>query len=427
MSAKGIDKTRTLDRVRKAKLSLKEGERAALLSSWVTALLAVSKGLAGFLSGSVALLADALHSFSDIFGSAAVWLGLRIAQRKPTDRFPYGYYRAENLASLVVSVIVILTGLGIFLEGYDSFVNPSSLDMPFLGLAVAFLSILTSFGLAVYKNKTGRRIKSQALLIDSKHSMADVFSSVIVFGGIFASIAGFSGVEGIAGMLIAVLVILMGAWSTKNTVLVLMDAWTDPLLEERIVRSIRTVRGVRDIHELKLRKSGSFIMGEAHVEVEGTMSVEKADDIRREIEMKLKKKVERLDSILLQIEPSKLLRFRLAVPVSEDRGLDSKPSGHFGKSPYFAFVDLDNGKIKQVVIKKNPAAKLEKRIGVEAANFIIDNKADIIAAAGIGESPFHILRSNLMRILVIEGDTLRDVIEKMLRNELKHHREPERK
>jgi len=427
MSAKGMDKTKSMDRVGKAKLSLKEGERAALVSSGVTALLAVSKGLAGFFSGSVALMADAVHSFSDIFGSAAVWLGLRIAQRKPTDRFPYGYYRAESLASLVVSVIVILTGLGIFLESYDSFLNPSALGMPFLGLAVALFSILASFGLAVYKNKIGKKIKSPALLIDSKHSMADVFSSMIVFGGIFASIAGFSGVEGIAGMVIAVLVLSIGVRSAKNTILVLMDAWTDPLLEKKIARSIKGVNGVGDIHELKLRKSGPFIMGEAHIEVEGTLPVEKADDIRREIEARLAEKVERLDSLLLQIEPSKLVKFRLAVSVSEDKGMDSKIGGHFGKAPYFAFVDLDGEKIRQVEIKKNPAVKLDRRIGVEAANFIIDNRADVLAAMGIGESPFHILKSNLVRIFTIEGETLGDVVGKILKNELKDHKEPERK
>jgi len=411
----------------RGRVQLEKGQRAAAISSVVTALLALTKGLVGFLSGSVALIADALHSFSDIFASLAVWLGLKLSRREPTEKFPYGYYRAENLASLVVSIVIIITGVGILLESYDAFMHPRVLAFPFLGLAVAAVSAMVSFGLSVYKKKVAEEIKSQALAADAKHSLSDTLSSVIVFIGISASMAGVPGAEGIVGALIAAFVMLMGVLSSKDAILALMDAWTDPGLEKQVARYVKGVRGVRGIHQLKLRKSGSFIMGEAHVEVDRTLPVERANEIRKAIESEVKEKVEKLDSLLLQLEPSKLIRFRVAVPVVETKGLTSAVGGHFGKAPYFAFVDVEGGKVKKTTVLKNPAAKLDRRIGVEVANFLLDNKAEVLVALGIGESPFHILKSKFVRIFQSEGETLREVLENLLEDKLKEHKEPERK
>jgi len=90
--------------------TLKRGERAAKISSLAATLLLFSKGLVGTLSGSIALIADAVHSLSDVSTCLAVWFGLRFAQKKPTEAFPYGYYKAETLASLVVSVVILASG-----------------------------------------------------------------------------------------------------------------------------------------------------------------------------------------------------------------------------------------------------------------------------------------------------------------------------
>jgi len=108
--------------------SLRKGERVAGRSVLAAIFLAVLKGLVGVLSGSIAVLADAVHSLSDVFGSVTVWIGLRLSQRKPTQEFPYGYYRAETLASLAVSIVILISGVQILVESGKRLAEPSSIS-----------------------------------------------------------------------------------------------------------------------------------------------------------------------------------------------------------------------------------------------------------------------------------------------------------
>lgn len=94
-----------------SKNNLKKGEKAVIYSSIINFLLAVVKGIVGFLSGSIALIADSIHSFSDIVASLAVYIGLKLSMRKPDEKFPYGYYKIESFASLIISVIIVVTGI----------------------------------------------------------------------------------------------------------------------------------------------------------------------------------------------------------------------------------------------------------------------------------------------------------------------------
>jgi cation diffusion facilitator family transporter len=92
------------------------------------------------ISGSVALLADSIHSFADIFSSIAVWAGLKLVQKKPTERFPYGYYKAETLALLIVAVTIVVSGILILKEAVDKLFEPSVVLSPSVVLAVAAFS-----------------------------------------------------------------------------------------------------------------------------------------------------------------------------------------------------------------------------------------------------------------------------------------------
>jgi cation diffusion facilitator family transporter len=116
---------------------LKKGETAAKFSTLVNLFLAIIKGVVGVLSGSIALIADSLHSFTDIFASLAVYIGLRLSRRKPDEKFPYGYYKFETLASLVISVIIIITGFEIIIESLNDILIPKTIEMPLIALSVA--------------------------------------------------------------------------------------------------------------------------------------------------------------------------------------------------------------------------------------------------------------------------------------------------
>jgi cation diffusion facilitator family transporter len=390
--------------------NLRKGERAALYSSLTNLLLAIVKGIVGMLSGSIALIADSVHSFSDIVASLAVFIGLRLSQRKPDEMFPYGYYKIESFVSLVVSVIIIITGVEIVLESFNAFTNPVAIEMPLISLFAAASSAVISFLLARYKEKVGKDIDSQALINDGKHSFVDIFSSLIVFIGILSSYLGFLSVEGISGVLVALLIIYMGLKLAKDDVFVLLDASIDPEKLNKIKLIAEGVEGVENAHDVKIRRSGPFVFAELHLKTEKGLSVKKASEITEKVKIKVKDEIHNLDTLTVQIEPYKKEKLRVAVPLENRKGLQSEISEHFAKAPYILFVNVTKGEITDLVIKENPGAKLEKKKGIETADFLEKEKVDVLIGNEVGEGPIYALSNKLIDVTFPKGKNLEEII-----------------
>jgi cation diffusion facilitator family transporter len=399
--------------------SLKKGETTAKFSTIAVALLGVLKGFIGFLSGSIALLADAVHSLSDVFASLAVWLGLRLAQKKPTEKFPYGYYKAETLASLAVAVVILASGIEILWESIKKFSSPSAISFPFLALSVAILSMMSSYLLSRYKEKTGKEINSRALVGESKHSMVDVYLSLAVFIGILFSHFGVLWVEPLAGLVIGIVIVKLSVGLAKDTVLVLMDACLRPERIDRIKMIAKGVSGVKGVHDAKIRRSGPFMFGEMHIEVEEEMAVERAHAISDEIERKIKDGIKEIDSLTIHVEPSEIEACRVALPIEADKGLESKIDSHLGKASYFLFIDTEKGKVRNWFVSQNPGVGLEKKRGITSANFLIEHKVNVLLTKELGEGPFHVLKDNFVKIYKITDNIdIRQILDAFQRKEL---------
>jgi cation diffusion facilitator family transporter len=393
-----------------ARNNLKKGGKAAIYSSLTNLLLAVVKGIVGLLSGSIALVADSIHSFSDIVASMAVYIGLKLSMRKPDKKFPYGYYKIESFASLIISAIIVVTGIEIALDSYNAFLNPSVIEIPFIALVIAALSALVSFLLARYKQDIGRKIGSQALINDGKHSFIDIFSSIIVFVGILTSYLGYLRVQGISGILVSLLIIYMGLKLAKDDVLVLLDANMDPEKIEEIKTMAESVDGVEGVHAIKVRRSGPFVFAELHLDAKKGLSVENASEITGNIKKAVKDRIKNLDSLTVQIEPFKKQKLRVAVPVENKKGLQSNISEHFARAPYILIADVFNGKIINNTVKDNPGTKLEKKKGIEAAEFLEKEKVDVLVSNEVGEGPKYVLSGKLIDIMTPTGRNLEETI-----------------
>jgi len=393
-----------------ARNDLKKGGKAAIYSSLINLLLAVVKGVVGILSGSIALIADSIHSFSDIVASLAVYIGLRLSMRKPDEKFPYGYYKIESFASLIISAIIVVTGIEIALDSYGAFLNPNTIEIPFIALVIAALSALVSFLLARYKQDIGTKIGSQALVNDGKHSFIDIFSSIIVFIGILSSYLGYLRVQGISGILVALLIIYMGLKLAKDDVLVLLDANMDPEKIEKIKTIAESVDGVEGVHAIKVRRSGPFVFAELHLETKKGLSVENASGITGNIKRAVRDRIKNLDSLTVQIEPFKKQKLRVAVPVENRNGLQSDISAHFARAPYILIADVINGKIINSAIKENPGTKLEKKKGIESAEFLEKEEVDVLIGNEVGEGPKYVLSGKSIDIMAPKGKNLEEII-----------------
>ena len=398
---------------------LKKGERAAELSTLAAILLLLSKGLVGILSGSIALLADAVHSLSDVFVCVAVWVGLRLAQKKPTEEFPYGYYKAETLASLGVSVAILISGVQIILESGKRFASPSPISFAVLALLVAGYSAAFSYLISQYKQKAGKAINSQALIGDGKHSMIDVYLSLTVFAGIVFSHFGTLWIEPLASLLIGIVLVKFGIGLAKDTGLILMDACLKPDHISQMKATAETVQGVKGVHGVRMRRSGPYVFGEMHVEVEEKASVEKAHQISEAIERKIKDTIKEIDSLIIHVEPAEAEAHRVAVPVSGDKGMESTFSHHLGGAPYFLFIDIDRGHIVNWFVSKNPGTELQRKRGLAAAKFLIEHKTDALLTKEIGEGPFHVLRDSSVKIYkILDSSDIKQILKALEKKEL---------
>jgi cation diffusion facilitator family transporter len=396
-----------------AQENLKLGIKASRNATLALAFLAFLKGAVGIYSGSTVLLADAVHTGLDIFASMAVWVGLRISLKSGNKSFPYGYYKAENIVALFVSLLILFTGFELLKEGFAGVNTTSGLEFQGLTLATAIFSVLVIYGLSIYKRNVGVMINSQALITDARHSYTDVFSSMVVVVAVLGSILGFSELDSLGIIVISLLIFKMGIESARDAVLTLMDAWLDEEESERIKKNIRNIPGMVELEDLKLRKSGLVVFGEATVEVEGETDLKRVELLSEDIKAAVKKEVENLEHIVVNVRPVKRKNLRLALPVLDKDGFKAEISEHIGKAPYFLLVELEEGRVGDWQILENLFSNSEKKRGVKAVDLIVREKVNALAVRSVAEGPYYMLRENFVKILKIpEGaETVRDVLD----------------
>ncbi len=407
---------------------LRRGERASLNSSLVTALLALGKGAGGIFTGSLVLISDAVHSAIDVLPITASWLGLRVSRRKPDERFRYGYFKAESVATLFISLFIIYAALELVLEGYSRLFQHSEVSQPLIAAAVALLSSVTSALLARYQRRVGDEICSQSLIANARDTYMDVFVSLLVLAAIVLAYYDVPYVEGVVIMAISVFILKIGLETIKDAVLALMDISPSREVEERVIRTIGGIAGVEGFADLKLRRSGPFLFGEVAVKVRKHLDVERAHDISARLEMDLRKSVSHLEVFTVHIEPYEVSEARVVVPLSEDAGLGSIPSSKFGRAPYFALVSLDRseGKVQEWTIVPNQEMGRDSRAGLHVVNTLVDEKIDALITKDVGEIAFHALRDQLVTIYRLRGETLGEVLQNYLEEGLETILEPVR-
>ena len=408
---------------------LKEGEKAAGISGIVSLLLASLKAIVGFLSGSLILISDSLHSFADSIVIFAAWFGLKFSQKKPTEKFPYGYYKSENLITLFISLFILFGSLDLLKEGYESLFSIPTLTLPLPALLVALISIITSYFLANYLSKVGRKINAQSLIVKSKETMIDIFSSSMVFIGILLSFYKVPYIEGIFTIAISLAVLKIGISSIKDSIFSLMDVAPSEELTKKIKKIISSIKGVEGYRNLKLRKSGPFVFGEVNIRVQKNINVKKAHEIADELEKKIIDEVEEVDSFNIHIEPHEKKEVKIAIPISQDNGLDSQLMEHFGRTSYFLFVlvDKEKKKVKTFYTKSNPFRLKRAKVGLSVANFLLKEKIDLILTKEIGEISFHTLRDNLIEIFMAKGNTAKEAINNFLEGRAEAIEKPTKK
>ncbi len=274
---------------------LSSGKRVAATATLITGLLALGKGLIGHLRGSPALTADAVHSFADMLAIFASWIGLKLAERPPTKRFPFGLYRAETLATLLVSALILFVGVSLLAESVKG-LNDRAGDLHHSPdvLIAALLSAAISWGIYVWEKRVGTRLRSQSLLANADESRIDILTSLAVFAGTGASYLGVYTVEMAVTALISVFIIWLGFKHGRVALYSLLDASSDPDIERRVIEAAEEVPGVMRVAEVQLRQAGLFHFGIARIQLRRSVDITRGHDIAHRVAGAVREAVPRI-------------------------------------------------------------------------------------------------------------------------------------
>ncbi|MBX3424532.1 MAG: cation transporter [Pirellulales bacterium] len=282
-----------------------KGIRAAQAGVLTNTLLALAKLLAGLVGNSYALIADAVESGADVFSSLVVMSGLKIARREATADFPYGYGRAETLATAVVGLMLLGAAIGIAIEAIREIVTPHHAPAPWT-LLVLVAVIAVKWLVSRRVHAVGVEIGSNAVAADAWHHLSDALTSAAAFVGISLALWGGPGWEPAddwAALAATCIIAFNGAKILRSALVDLMDAAPrgDVLDEIRAVAA--AVPGVLAIEKLLVRRAGMEYHAAIHVQAAPTMSLDEAHALGGRVKAAIQRQLPQVADVLVHMEP----------------------------------------------------------------------------------------------------------------------------
>ena len=248
------------------------------------------KSLAYVMTGSVALLSDAIESIVNVATAIAAFIAVRLSAKPADAEHPYGHHKAEYFSAVLEGVLIVIAAVAILREAYFAFLSPRNLDAPWLGLAVNGAALAINAGWSWVLIRQGRARRSPALEADGRHLLTDVISSIGVLAGVsLAAITGWAVLDPTLAAIVALNILWSGWGIVKDSIGGLMDEAVPAEILARI-REIISVNaeGAIEAHDLRTRHAGRMMFIDFHLVVPGSMTVSAAHDICDRLERAIK-------------------------------------------------------------------------------------------------------------------------------------------
>ncbi len=279
------------------------GRRALVISLVGLGVTALIQAVVAVLSGSIALLGDTLHNVADALTAVPLLVAFALARRPATKRFTYGYGRSEDLAGLVVVVMIALSSVFAGYEAITRLLNPQPVSHLWAVAAAGIVGFVGNELVARHRITVGRRIGSAALVADGLHARTDGFTSLAVLVGAGGLALGWTWADPVVGLLITVAILGVLRSALRQVGARLMDA-VEPELVDQAVAAVSTVDGVREVRDLKIRWIGHTLRAEADVTVDGGLTVGEAHELAHHAEAHLLHDVRRLTAATIHVSPA---------------------------------------------------------------------------------------------------------------------------
>jgi len=253
-------------------------------------------------SGSVALLADTIHNFADAATAVPLWVAFALSRWKPTKRFTYGYGRVEDLAGVVIVMIITFSAIAAGYQTVERFLHPQPVGYLWAVAAASIMGFAGNEAAAVLRIKVGREIESAALVADGYHARIDGLTSLAVLAGVAGVWLGYPLADPIIGLLITI-VIAQIVWQSSKAVFARMLDGVEPAMIDEIRQTAAHAKGVEKVTDVRARWLGHRLHAELSVAVASRHSVAQGHDIAKEVRHQLLHHLPYLSSASVHIDP----------------------------------------------------------------------------------------------------------------------------
>lgn len=290
------------DSVDSALESSAQGIRAVKISLVVLGVTALTQTLVVVISGSVALLADTIHNFSDALTALPLWMAFVVGRRAPTRRYTYGFGRAEDLAGLFVVAMIALSAVLAGSEAIRRLIDPAPVHHLGWVAAAGLVGFAGNELVAVFRIRVGRQIGSAALVADGLHARTDGLTSLAVVIGAAGVALGWPLADPIVGLVITVAILTVLRTAARDIYKRLMDA-VDPALVEAAERALRAIPGVVDVRRVRMRWIGHQIHADADLDISQHTTLARAHELAHVAEYELVRAIPKLTAAVVHAYP----------------------------------------------------------------------------------------------------------------------------
>ena len=279
-------------------------ERVTLVGSVLDAGLGTLKLIVGTFAHSQALIADGLHSLSDLATDVLVFLAARHANAEPDDDHPYGHERIETVATVVLGLVLIAVGVGIAADAVNRMLHPELLQKPEAwALAAAGVSIVAKEWVFRYTLAAARRLRSNLLEANAWHSRSDALSSIVVCIGVAGTMAGLDYVDAVAAVVVGYMVAQVGWRFAYRSYQELIDTALDDDERQDIADIIKAIPGVHSLHELRTRSMGAKALVDVHIMLaDPRVSVSEGHQISELVRARLMRELDAVSDVMVHID-----------------------------------------------------------------------------------------------------------------------------
>ncbi len=279
-------------------------------ASWVgvvgNAFLSLFKIVIGIISGSLAVVADGIDSASDIVTSLITLFTARIMMQPPNIRYPYGYMKADTIATKALAFVILFAGAQLAISTVRHFLQGAEREMPgMLAIYVTIVSIVGKFLLARHQLQVGRLTNSEMLKANARNMQNDVLiSGSVLIGLVFTFLLEMPILDSVTALFVSIWILKVGFQIFMQTNRELMDANTEPELYNTVFSAVESVEGAANPHRVRIRKIGNYYMVAMDIEVDEEISIQQAHEICILVENCIRQRLKNVFDIMIHIEPA---------------------------------------------------------------------------------------------------------------------------